>query len=282
MTSAVIENEHSPAYASINGNDLRYELRNHGPLVVFGHGLMGRIEQVDTYLAGLEELTSKLRMLVYDARGHGESNGPEDARGYTWATLGQDIGELIRFTGEDRAIVGGVSMGAAASIWLAVEQPERVRALVTLMPPPLGLLSQRTEGERRAITALDFLASAVENYGLETALQVVRSVPGFASTPEDADERIAWLRGQNPLTLRYAIRGLIDAPPHDPECYRRIKAPTLVFGHEGDDLHPARAARLLAENVPGSRLLMGPTPDYWMKHKPELLAEMLRFLNEVR
>jgi pimeloyl-ACP methyl ester carboxylesterase len=191
------------------------------------------------------------------------------------------MGEMIRFAGEEQAIVAGVSMGAAAAIWLAVEQPEQVRGLVAMMPPPLGFVSMRMPGEQRAITALDFLASAVENYGIETAIEVVKAVPGFGADAQDAEARAEWLRSQNPLTLQYAIRGLIDAAPHDPECYRQITAPTLVFGHEGDDLHPMRAARLLADNVEGSRLLAGPTPDYWMTHKHEVLRELEAFLAQV-
>ena len=180
-------------FAQIDGNRLRYRLTGEGPLVVFGHGLLGDIEQLDTYLTGLDPLLVRLRLLAYDARGHGQSGGPESAEGYSWESLGRDMGELIRFAGEERAVVGGVSMGAAAAIWLAVEQPEQVRGLVAMMPPPLGFTSMRTPGEQRAITALDFLASAVENYGIDTAIEVVKSVPGFGANTADAEQRAAWL-----------------------------------------------------------------------------------------
>ncbi|MBN9492297.1 alpha/beta hydrolase [bacterium] len=267
--------------ADINGNQLRYRLTGEGPLVVFGHGLLGRIEDLQRYFEGLDPLLAQVRLLAYDARGHGESGGPESPAAYTWETLGRDMSSMIGFAGRERAIVGGVSMGAASAIWLAVERPERVKALVAMMPPPLGFPAMRTPGEQRAITALDFLASAVENYGIETAIEVVKAVPGFGADAGDADERAAWLRSQNPLTLKYAIRGLIDATPHDPECYSRIKVPTIVFGHEGDDLHPMRAAKLLADRVPGSHLLEGPTADYWMTHKDEVLRELEGFLARV-
>src|SRR5690606_33377289 len=104
----------SEAFALVNGNPLRYRLDGDGLLVVFGHGLMGRIEQVDEYLAGLDPILSRIRLLAYDARGHGLSGGPEAPNAYSWETLGRDMGELIRFAGDEQAIVGGVSMGAAA------------------------------------------------------------------------------------------------------------------------------------------------------------------------
>ena len=72
-------------FATINGYELRYRLEGEGPLVVFGHGLMGSIEQVDPLEGGgaLEYVLERVKLLIYDARGHGQSGGPEDANEYT-------------------------------------------------------------------------------------------------------------------------------------------------------------------------------------------------------
>ncbi len=78
--------------------------------------------------------------------------------------------------------------------------------------------------------------------------------------------------------MLYAIRGLIQAPVHDPEEYRRVTAPTLILAHDGDGLHPARAARLLHERIAGSRLRIAPDPSYWRTHQGEFLGEVGEFL----
>jgi pimeloyl-ACP methyl ester carboxylesterase len=271
------------AYAQVNGHRIRYRLQGNGdgPIVVFGHGLLGSIDQVEQHAPGLDTLFDRVRLLLYDARGHGESEGPEDPAGYTWETLGRDMATLCELHGEEQAVFGGGSMGAATSLWVALEQPERVRALVLAMPPPLGRQAMRAQEERAAITTLDFLAAAIQNYGLEQTVEIARQAPGFASTPEEAEERANWLLSQNPRTILHAIRGLLTAPYHDPDDYRRIKVPTLVVAHEGDGLHPVRAAKLIADRVPGAKLLVGDRPGYWRDNPSELHAELRAFLDRI-
>ena len=268
-------------FAEINGHRLRYRIGGEGPLVVFGHGLMGSIEQVMPDSLDLDHVHSRVRLLTYDARGHGHSHGPEDHTAYTWETLGRDMAALIDHAGEDAAIVGGASMGAATALWLAVEQPERVRALALLMPPPLGGPEFQHPEEKNAIAFLEMLGMAIQAAGIEGTVEFAKKMPGFAATPEEAEERAAWLRSQNPLTLKYAIRGLVQAPFHHPDDYRRITAPTIVVAHEGDGLHPVRAAKLLAETIPNCELVVAPEPGYWTAHPDEFLAEMTRFLERL-
>lgn len=266
-------------FAEINGLRLRYRLAGEGPLAVFGHGLLGSIDQIEEEAPGfLDQLHEKVRVLVYDARGHGQSSGPEDHSLYTWETLGLDMCALIEHVGEERAILGGASMGAAAALWAAVEQPESTRALVVMLPPPLGLPSMRGQDERAALTVLELISAAVENFGLEKTVELARQFPGFAATPEEGEQRARWLLAQNPLALTHAIRGLLQAPVHDPEAYRGITAPTLVIATEGDGLHPVRAAQLLAENVPNCRLAVAPEPGWWWSHPDALMSELVAFL----
>ncbi len=269
-------------FAEINGHRLRYRVDGQGPLAVFGHGLLGRIEQVhEENGSAREALTSSVRLLLYDARGHGQSAGPAEAAGYTWETMGRDMSGLARHVGAEQAIFGGASMGAATALWVALEQPERVRALVLVMPPPLGHEPMRAAAEKQAIQVLDLLSHAVENFGLEKTIELAKAFPGFAATPEEAEERAAWLRLQNPMALLHAIRGLVQSPFHDPEEYRGIAVPTLVIAHEGDGLHPVRAAQLLADTVPDCGLIVGKDPAYWRNNPAEMVAAIHAFLARV-
>jgi pimeloyl-ACP methyl ester carboxylesterase len=268
-------------FAPINGYRLRYRLRGEGPLAVFGHGLLGSIEQIDDGDTPLHEFHERVRLLTYDARGHGLSEGPADAAAYTWAALGQDMAALADHAGEGQAIFGGGSMGAATALWVALEQPERVRALVLVMPPPLGGPTLQKMEEQRAIQMLELISAAVENFGLEKTLELAAQFPGFAANPEEAEQRMKWLRTQNPLAIAYAIKGLVQSPFHDSEAYRQIRVPTLVVAHEGDGLHPIRAAKMLADTIPDCRLVDAPEPGYWRAHPDEFVGEVNRFLDRV-
>ncbi|MDZ7727590.1 MAG: alpha/beta fold hydrolase [Dehalococcoidia bacterium] len=268
-----------PAYREINGLRLRYEVRGaSAPLAIVGHGLLGSMEQLDSSLPGLEGLLGQVRILRYDARGHGESEGPTAPEDYTWDALGRDMLAFADAERVDRAVFAGGSMGAGSAMWVAIERPERVRAMIAAMPPPLGHEHMRDRSEQGALAMLQGLARAVEQHGIERTVQMLKAFPQFAPTPEEGEERARWLLAQDPSTLVPAIRGLGQAPYHDPELYRRITAPTLVIGHEGDPLHPVRAARLLADRVPGARLIVGDYPGYWREHPEELVSELRTFL----
>jgi 3-oxoadipate enol-lactonase len=266
------------SFLEVNGYRLRCRVGGEGPLAIFGHGLLGSIEQIEGHLGSLDALAGIARLLVYDARGHGLSEGPDDPAAYTWESLGLDMVGLADAFGEETAVFGGASMGAASALWAAIERPERVRALVMVMPPPLGPLAIRGEEEHLAVRALDFISAAMQVYGLEKTAELARSLPGI---PGDPEERAAWVRSQSPRALAYAIRGLIAAPFHDPEDYRAVRAPTLVIAHEGDPLHPVRAARLLKEKIPHARLAVAPEPGYWQGHPDEFFAEVRGFRDAV-
>ncbi|MCC6381539.1 MAG: alpha/beta hydrolase [Dehalococcoidia bacterium] len=269
------------AFATVNGYRLRYRVEGEGPPAVFGHGLLGSLEQVEELTGSLAPLLGRLRLLVYDARGHGESEGPEDPALYTWEQLGRDMSALAATAGLGPAVFGGGSMGAATALWVALERPEEVRALVLVMPPPLGHPHMRGADEQQALAVLDLLSTTIAAVGLERTAALARALPGFAPTPEEAEERAGWLLGQNPRAVGHAIRGLLESPYHDPECYRTIGVPTLVMAHEGDGLHPVRSARLLAGTIAGARLRVGPEADYWQKHPKEFLAEVTEFVDAV-
>lgn len=268
-------------YAEINGHRLRFRLAGEGPLVVFAHGLMGNIEQVTPEGLDLESVHSRVRLLTYDARGHGQSDGPEDHALYNWETLGRDMSAFMDHAGEESAIIGGASMGAATALWMAVEQPERVKALAILMPPPLGGPEFQLPEEKNAIAFLEMLSIAIQATGIEQTIAFAKNLPGFAATPEEIDARAEWLRSQNPLTLTYAIRGLVEAAFHHPDDYSRITAPTIVVAHAGDGLHPVRAAELLAEKIPNCELVVSSEPGYWQAHPEAFLERMLDWLERV-
>lgn len=268
-------------FAEINGHRLRYRLTGSGPLAVFGHGILGSIEQLVQDPAAIARFEQRLRVLLYDARGHGQSAGPRDPGGYSWETLGLDMAAFIETHADEPAIVGGASMGAATALWVALERPELVRAAVIVMPPPLGHRNMRAPEEQQAIEVLSALGVAIENFGLETTIATLAGWPGLAATEEDRAARVAWLSSQNAETVLHVIKGLMGAPFHDPDLYRRIEAPLLVLAHEGDGLHPARAARLLAERAPNARLVLSPESGFWQNNPAAVFDEMEAFLDSL-
>jgi 3-oxoadipate enol-lactonase len=72
----------------------------------------------------VEALSSALRVVRYDGRGHGRSDAP--AGEYTVERLGQDALAVLDALDVERAHVCGLSMGGVVALWLAVSRPERI------------------------------------------------------------------------------------------------------------------------------------------------------------
>jgi pimeloyl-ACP methyl ester carboxylesterase len=77
-------------------------------------------------------LVSNHRVITVDLRGHGHSSAPEG--GYTPRGFANDIARLLKDLDVPPAVVVGHSLGGAIACALAVEHPERVRAVVPVDP----------------------------------------------------------------------------------------------------------------------------------------------------
>ncbi|MCY3646354.1 MAG: alpha/beta hydrolase [Chloroflexi bacterium] len=268
-------------FTEIDGFELRYRLygSDDAPLAVIGHGIFASLDQYADRPEALDVLAGRYRILLYDARGHGESEGPENPDGYSWQQLGEEMLALAAFAGEERPILGGASMSANAALWCALERPEAVRALVLIAPPPLGPRELREESETQALQMLATLATAVESFGLSGTADMAANMPAFTASAGEGGTEI--LRSQNPRTIVPIIRGLHEHTPRAATEYAAIKAPVAVFAHPDDALHPLRSANLLAEHIPDCRLHVGPERDYWQNHPDELAREIIAFLDDV-
>ena len=269
-------------FTEIDGFELRYRLygSDEDPVAVIGHGIFSSLDQYADRPEALDVLAARYRILLYDARGHGESEGPEQPDGYSWQALGEEMLALASLAGEERPVLGGASMSASAALWVAMERPEQARALVLIAPPPLGPRELREESETEALQMLATLATAVESFGLSGTADMAATMPAFTAAAGERGPEI--LRSQNPRTIVPIIRGLHDHTPRDPADYAAIRCPVAVFAHPDDALHPIRSANLLAEHIPDCRLHLGPERDYWQNYPEELAREIIAFLDDRR
>ncbi len=70
------------------------------------------------------------RVILFDNRGHGESEKLYDAEDYATPHMASDAANLLAHLGLRRADVMGYSMGARIAAFLALERPDLVRALI--------------------------------------------------------------------------------------------------------------------------------------------------------
>jgi len=238
------------------------------PVTVFAHGLANGI--ADTRPLGSAVAGRKV---FFQFRGHGRSDAPSGP--WTYLDLARDLRAVADLSGAARAV--GVSLGAAALCRLLADHPTRFDRVVFFLPAVLD--TPRPEAAKARLTAL---LAAVESGEAAAVADVVSmdTPPALRDTPS------AWsyIRQRTDQLLRDGLaRGLATLPDQvavtDRAQLRAVRAPALVLGCRGDELHPATVAEDLAGVLPQATLHVYDKPGVLWTQRADLRARISEFLN---
>jgi len=247
-------------YARVGGIDIHYEEHGSGPRVlVVAHGLLGSVRFADTFGLTASALGARgLRVIAYDARGHGLSGYSRSKRDYDTAALAGELVGLLDALGLARVSICGTSMGATSALQVAQAHPDRVDRLVLRTPAPFGA---DMIPARRALYAV---ALSYQLLGVSMTARVGALRPG----PGGAHRMHTLLRGQRRAAIVPAIRGFLAAPLAV-DRLGTIMAPALVLTQPADRLHPLRSGEILRARLPYVELCVAPTARFWDDHPAE-------------
>jgi pimeloyl-ACP methyl ester carboxylesterase len=110
-----------------DGVKIHYEVHGQGPTLLLSHGYSSTARMWDGQIAALKD---RFQVIVWDMRGHGESDYPADQSLYSEALTVGDMKALLDQVGARTAIIAGLSLGGYMSLAFAASHPERVRALM--------------------------------------------------------------------------------------------------------------------------------------------------------
>jgi pimeloyl-ACP methyl ester carboxylesterase len=245
--------------APVNGLELNYREKGEGQPVFLLHGYTGNLRN---WALQVPVLTREYRMVSIDHRGHGESDRPAEAAGYTLPQMADDAHDVLDHLGIDECILVGHSMGGAIAQHLVLAYPKRVRALVlidTWCQVPRG----RGVEERAALMQL------AETEGMAAVFEEqLRSDPLRLQQLSEHPAFLATWRQQFLMTAPQAYVSCaraIGGTPSWREELRRIDVPTLVVCGENDEPF-LEACRQLHEGITGSELAMIPNAG----HTPQI------------
>ena len=126
-------------FAELGDVRLHYVEEGEGPLVVLLHGFPEFWYGWRFQIPALAE--AGFRVVAPDMRGYNLSSKPEGVKAYDLDVLAQDVHDLIRERGAERAFVAGHDWGAAVASWVAMKHPEVVDRLAILnVPHPRRML----------------------------------------------------------------------------------------------------------------------------------------------
>lgn len=233
---------------------LATRMEGSGPLMIWGHALMANMAVDDAAaLLDFRLLAKELKLLRYDARGHGQSPGSTEAQDYHWSQLAADMLALAdQHSPEEAVILGGASMGCATALQAALQSPQRVKALILVLPPTGG--AQRVAQRKKYKT----IATAQRWLG-NWPYKLVAKLPLPAPPAHERLRRMsmASIRGLANADLKKMNAALAGASLSDlPEqtVLQTLNIPCAILSWQGDDSHPPESAAYLAAHLPDVRL----------------------------
>src|SRR5262245_31083337 len=100
-------------YLDREGVRLHYEERGSGPAVLLTPRHTATLRMWDPQVAGLGD---RFRIILWDMRGHGESDSPDDPAAYTHGATTADMAAILDACGVESAVIGGLSLGGFMSL----------------------------------------------------------------------------------------------------------------------------------------------------------------------
>ena len=229
-----------------------------GAAIVLLHGLTATRRYVVMGSTALQR--GGLRVLAYDARGHGRSS-PSPGREYGYEHLAADLVAVIAEAGGGPVILAGASMGAHTALRLALEQPALVSGLALITPSFLpGVRNEHDLDE------WDALARGLRDGGVEgfVAAYDMNAVPERWRGTVETVLRQRLAAHEHPLAVADALEVVPRSRPFESLAQLAcVIVPTVVIASrdEADPGHPLAVGEAYADAIPGARLVVEPAED---------------------
>jgi pimeloyl-ACP methyl ester carboxylesterase len=230
---------------TLNVNDAGGE----GVPIIFQHGLCGDSGQT------MEAFPRdpRFRRITIESRGHGGSEAGDPAL-FSIRTFAADIAAFIEAHRLAPIVIGGISMGAATTLHLAVHRPEMVRGLILVRPAWIAESAPTTNSPNREVGRL------LADLSQEDAKKRFEDSETARLLAVIAPDNLASLNGfffREPQAITAALLQAVaaDGPGVSEEDLRNLDRPTLIVGNEIDYIHPFSYATSLSHLIPRSQLV---------------------------
>jgi len=265
-----------------DGVGLEVAVRGDGPALVMVHGFGGAKEDFTDHV---DVLARDHRVVIFDHRGHGESDAPDDPVAYSLDRLAADTLVVADAVGASSFRLLGHSLGGMVARRVVLGRPERVDALVLMDTSPGPVPGMDGELIEMAATlaldeGMDELKRVLDAFGpLGTPAyeRVLTERPGYQAFN---DHKWSML---SPVMWATLVREIRDQPD---ELARLadVTCPSLVL--VGDEDEPfLGVSRRMAATVPGALLVVVPdaghspqfeNPAAWLQAMTDFLASVRR------
>ena len=233
-----------------NGIDINYEVQGEGePLILIPYLAADQA----CYAFQVPEYAKHFRCYSVDLRGAGLSGKPDGT--YTTELFADDVAAFMDAAGLGSAHVFGLSLGAAAGMWLAAKHPDRVKSLSLHSAWPATDPFLRVVVEGWQVMA--------EGLGSVTEMVIRGIFPWcftpelYAARPEYIDSLADFVRSRPMPPVDAFLRQSGAVLAHDARAVLgSIQAPTLLTFGRHDVACSTRFAEPLSSAIPDTELIV--------------------------
>ncbi len=238
-----------------DGLALHAEFFGDGPPVILSPGYCQTLENFRPQVEPL--VAAGYRVALWDYRGHGRSEAPDDPDAYDMARVVDDMARVLEAAAPGQpAVVGGLSFGGLASLHYALTHPDRVKALLLFASGP-GFKKQEAQAGWEA--QVGRIADRLEKIGFEgftTGRSATTSIGRKPELPE-AQAAARAIEAQSPRGVANFGRRVSGPAAGVIDELAGIEIPTLVLVGEQDNAY-LRAAEVMAAKLPQARHVVIP------------------------
>jgi pimeloyl-ACP methyl ester carboxylesterase len=229
---------------------VRVRARGDGPPLIWSHGIFFPIDVDDESTLGrvLGDVPG-FTVIRWDARGNGRTPAAPTDDDHRWDRLGDDVLAIADALGLDRFAAGGISMGAAVTLYAALKAPERVAAMLLLALPTAWDTRPPEQDRYRDLLALgssEALAAHVQD-DLDNAF-------AEGTLPASLRAMVAHLRAADWTALTRVITGASRSDMPDRVELAALRVPALLRPWPNDTGHPLSTAEALHAALPSADL----------------------------
>jgi pimeloyl-ACP methyl ester carboxylesterase len=254
-----------PQYAAVDQLNIRYRRAGQGPVLLLLHGSTSSLEHFDRAAAILQTDFDVIRP---DLPGFGLTGARPD-RDYRIRTYAMTVACFMQRLGIDRYAVAGNSLGGNVAWNLALDQPERLRALILVNATgypektlPLGMRLARNPVVRPLMRAL--MPRRMVEGGLRQAVGPKSTIVDDAMV-----DRVHSMWNQNENRSAFVDFVNTDQPDRTTQLHR-IDVPALVLRSAGID------GQHFTRDIPGAREAVHPDTGHLLpEEEPTWFAEQV-------
>lgn len=203
------------------------------------------------YAFQVAEYAKHFTCISVDLRGAGETDKPEGT--YSTELFADDVAGFMQAVGIDRAHVFGMSLGAAAGLWLAAKYPAKVKTLSLH-----GVWPKTDPFQRDTVHGWQAMAKGLDSV---TEMVILGIFPWcltpelYASRPEYIAALADFVRSRPCQPLDAFMRQSNAVLTHDAEArLGQIEAPTHITFGQRDALTSTRFAGQFQERIANAEL----------------------------